>query len=86
VIAIQPTNPRKNLSLEDVFREVDATGAFRNFVFLMDPGYKKAAMNLLSVRGRVLRASPATSIRILDGRKFGFLNAEYIQKISGIPW
>jgi len=86
VIAIQPTNPTKKLSLEDVYNEVDATRAFQNFAFILDPAYNSTVANLAFVRGRILTASPSTTVTTLDARKFGFLNAEDIQKISGIPW
>ena len=86
VMAIQPTQPWKKLSLEQIYGEVDSSGAFDNFAFLMDPGYKGRMISVPAVRSRIKSVSPGTTIRSIDGRKFGFLNAEYIQKMTGIVW
>lgn len=86
VMAIQPTQPRKRLSMEDIFLEVDASGAFQNYAYVITDAYNGLPQNPAATKARILVASPSTKVTDIDARRFGHLNAEIIKLSSGLPW
>jgi len=89
VVAIQPSTPSKRISMEDIFQEVDKSGAFENFAYTMSSGYNGngySTSGLSAIQSRITGISPSTITAQIDGRRFSFLNAAFIRNSSAIPY
>jgi energy-coupling factor transporter ATP-binding protein EcfA2 len=85
VMAIQPTETRRRVSLEDVFAEVDSTKAFENYAYIIATEYGGGRRDYETLAERVESASPATKVYEIDGRRFAFFNASFIRASSHLP-
>jgi energy-coupling factor transporter ATP-binding protein EcfA2 len=91
VYAIQPTDPSKRLSLEEMFEEVAKDGLFETHVFILNPprneARKRDSESLTKLLDRVKSCKvDVRNIHILDARRFAILNADAIRSISGVPY
>jgi|GEM_PF-4711863 len=82
VMAIQPTHPTKRLALEDIFRIVQDTGRFTSFGFILHPGYNNGDENVREIQQRLRNTH--VQLRVLDARRFAYLNATEVQSITKI--
>jgi len=88
VIAIQPTRPYRRLPLERILKLVKEADSLKPYAFIITPSYNselKVAENpeVANLAER-LETENVKNIRKLDGRKFSYLNAIEIQKMTGI--
>ena len=82
VIAIQPTFPRKRLSLEDIFQELAISAQFQSFAFVLDPGYDGASAGYNNISKRI--SNYPSYCASLDGQRFAQVNAEIINSVTQI--
>ena len=82
IIAIQPSQTRKRISMEDIFTVVKAIGSFQIFAFILHPTRDNQNVNVQEIRSRL--ANFNVRIEILDARKFSHFNATRIQNITNI--
>jgi len=81
VMAIQPTEPTRRLSMEDIFGEVKAAGSFQINAFTIDPNWRDARLDT-SVAPRLSALS--VNSQKLDGRRFSIVNAAAINQATNI--
>ena len=91
VYAIQPTNPNKRLSLDEMLLEVVKNGLFETYAFILYPPRNRTKgsdrKSLKDLLNRVESCGvDVRNIHTLDGRKFAILNADAIRSISGVPY
>ena len=82
VMAIQPNQPTKRLSMESIFREVTAFGNFTVHAFIVDPGRNKVPAGGPAIKARLKVMSLKASL--LDGRRFSLVNAKAINRATQI--
>ena len=84
VMAIQPTNPRTRLSLENIINSALTRNVFTIFAFLLDPPFSNdGEIDVEEVRRRL--GNLGVIPRYLDARRFAHLNASDIRTVVGIP-
>ena len=78
-MAIQPTHPTKQLSIEEIFRE--ASKLFEISAFVIDPSRanERADASVID-RVKALSVTP----HVLDGRRFSIVNADEINRVTKI--
>lgn len=83
VMAIQPTNPRVRLSLEDIIQEVQNRNVFEPYLFVLEPG-REDSLGVHSILADINRRLEGTGLvpQVLDGRRFAFLNTRDINQTS----
>ncbi len=81
VCALQPNNPRKRLSMEDVLKEAKKY-RFQVHAYILDPGYSGINGQKNQVSQRL--AIAGFSSCVLDGQRFAQINAETINSCTHI--
>ena len=81
VCALQPTFPRTRLSMEDVLNEAHANG-FKVYVYILDPEYLGATGHSPNIAARISTAGFTS--QVLDGRRFGQVNAALINAATRV--
>ena len=86
VMAIQPIKkPTKRLSLEAIVKEVQKTKTFEPYLFVLQPD-RNNSLESQQIETEINRRLRDTGIVLdaqgLDGRRFAFLNARYINQLS----
>lgn len=85
VMALQPTEPRTRLSIEDVFAAVSGHRQLLPIAVVLNPGYNSLS-NGRSASDVRKRLSPfGAKVVALNGQRFAHLNARRIRKLAGIP-
>ena len=82
VMAIQPIkNPIKTLSITQMVQEVQKHREYEPFLFVLNPGYndRNRSQHIFEIVQNHLRN---TGLEELNGRRFAFLNARYINQVS----
>jgi hypothetical protein len=82
VMAIQPTNPRVRLSLEDIIQELQNSSVFESYLFVLEPGRNDPRPILVDVNRRLRDTGTGLVAQELDSRRFAFLNARHINQVS----
>jgi predicted kinase len=85
IFAVQPTTPRKRLSMDKMF-ELTKNAGLENYAFVLDAPYNEASVDFDEVKGRVIGIDPLAHVFKLDGRRFAILNAEAIRALSRFPY
>jgi len=85
VSAIQPTNPRVRISMDEMFGLAIAMG-FQCHAFILNPGNRKdSGAPIPEVRQRLIISGVSPRhISIVDARKFAIINAQMIRRRSSI--
>ena len=81
VCAIQPNRPRVRPDLEQILKEATRQG-FSIHAYILSPGYNDS--NAEAAIPRIQACSKKIDIQTLDGRRFGYINAEIINRKTGI--
>lgn len=81
VCAIQPTIPRTRLSMEYVLNEAHSHG-FKVYAYILDPDYQGTTGHATSITLRINAAG--FTPHVLDGRRFGHINAATINATTRI--
>jgi hypothetical protein len=85
VMAIQPTYPRKRLSLENIIKTAQETKQFNIHAVIIYPSYNSEKdIDVQDVKARLQKVR-VSSAKVVDGRRFAHLNAHDIQKFTGLP-
>ena len=88
VMAIQPTYPRKRLSLEEIIKTAQETKQFNIHAVIIYPSYNSdnsgVDIDVQDVKAR-LQKLRVSSAKVLDGRRFAYLNAHDIRESTGLP-
>ncbi len=82
VIAIQPTNPRVKVAMEDIFEIALALG-FECWSFWLSPYYDGRTVNEIDLASRTPSKVKTST---LDARRFALKNANAIQTQTRIMW
>ena len=80
VMAIRPTRPRKNPSLENIIHEVQNRNAFESYLFVLEPSRNELRPIFDDINRRLIDTGLVA--QRLDGRRFAFLNAQRINQES----
>ena len=81
VCALQPTHPRVRLSMELVLQEAAAYG-FSVLPYILDPEYTGSTGHAASIAARTRTAGFIS--QVLDGQRFGHINAQLINRRARI--
>jgi ABC-type dipeptide/oligopeptide/nickel transport system ATPase subunit len=83
LMAIQPSNPRVKMSMEEIFKTVRETSRFKSYSIIIDPAYENASLedSSMDVRSRLKRIGEK-SVKVVDGRRFAHLNAIEVAKFT----
>ena len=85
VMAIQPNWPRERPSLEAIVQEVQNTNAFEPYLFVLQPDRNNSPESQqieTEINRRLRDTGIVLNAQGLDGRRFAFLNAQYINQVS----
>jgi hypothetical protein len=82
VMAIQPTRPRKRLSMETIFGEVRDCGGFEVSTFIINPDRKGDRTDLEAITARLCKLG--LKFETLDGRRFARINADIINDATSL--
>lgn len=87
VMAVQPTEPRLRLSLQDIFRAVQATGRFQTTAVMLHPPYKDPDSGESPDPNDVRKRLKALNVdlHVIDGRRFAHINATAIRQLAQMP-
>ena len=82
VIAIQPTRPKKRLSLEHLL-DLAAQFSLAPYLFLLSPGYSQArSLDRSALEQRLTGYD--VPVNVLNGKRFAHFNASIIRNTAGL--
>jgi energy-coupling factor transporter ATP-binding protein EcfA2 len=83
IMAIQPNNPSKRMSMERIFDIVQEIGSFEIFVFVLNPARNSQPADVRDIQNRLAELGVQLQPQ-LDASRFAYFNARRIQEITGI--